>query len=64
MGIVDSQFHNAVDPGNLAKALGGEVSGREIRAPGPGHSEEDRSLSVKVDPGAPDVLHRPLICGR
>jgi AAA domain len=47
-----SQFHNAIDLRNLATALGGEVSGDEIRAPGPGHSAKDRSLSVKVDPGA------------
>lgn len=39
----------------LARALGGEVSGRNhILAPGPGHSRSDRSLSVKVDPNAPD----------
>src|SRR5262245_2055718 len=38
----------------IAKALGGEVSGDQVRAPGPGHSSGDRSLSVKLDPGAPD----------
>src|SRR6516225_2748292 len=44
-----------IDPANLAIALGGEVtSGDEIRAPGPGHSPEDRSLKVKIDPRAPD----------
>jgi RecA-family ATPase len=46
MSVIDSQF--------LARALGGEVSGDEIRAPGPGHSAKDRSLSVKIDPDAPD----------
>src|SRR5215471_14729925 len=45
---------SVIDPQNLARALGGEASGNEIRCPGPGHSAEDRSLSVKVDPGAPD----------
>jgi RecA-family ATPase len=41
----------------LANALGGEVSGGQVRAPGPGHkSPRDRSLSVKLDPGAPDGL--------
>jgi hypothetical protein len=39
----------------IAKALNGEVSGNSVRAPGPGHSAEDRSLSVtlsgKVDGG-------------
>lgn len=38
----------------LARALGGEVSGNQVLAPGPGHSSGDRSLSVKLDPGAPD----------
>jgi hypothetical protein len=28
-----------------AAALGGEVSGKSVRAPGPGHSARDRSLS-------------------
>lgn len=38
----------------LARALGGEVSGGQVRAPGPGHSVADRSLSVKLDSSAPD----------
>ena len=44
----------ALSLGSIAKALGGEVSGRQILAPGPGHSPRDRSLSVRVDPNAPD----------
>jgi hypothetical protein len=32
----------------LARALGGEVNGGEVLAPGPGHSANDRSLSVKI----------------
>jgi hypothetical protein len=43
-----------IDPRNLARALGGEVRGEEILAPGPGHSASDRSLSVKPDANAPD----------
>jgi hypothetical protein len=44
-----------IDARALARALGGDVSGRNhILAPGPGHSRQDRSLSVKLDPGAPD----------
>ena len=38
----------------IARALGGEISGGQVIAPGPGHSPQDRSLSVKVsnsDPG-------------
>jgi hypothetical protein len=42
-----------IDPENLVRALGGEVRGREILAPGPGHSASDRSLSVKLDADAP-----------
>ena len=53
----------------LAKALGGEVTGGQVLAPGPGHSAIDRSLSVKLDSGAPDgfVTHSfagddPIVC--
>ena len=35
-------------------ALGGEVSGNSVRAPGPGHSRADRSLSVTVSHSSPD----------
>jgi putative DNA primase/helicase len=38
----------------LAKALGGEACGNRISCPGPGHSAADRSLSVKLDPDAPE----------
>ena len=38
----------------IARALGGEVSGNEVRAPGPGHSAKDRSLTVTLDANAPD----------
>jgi len=37
----------------LAKALGGEISKDSVLCPGPGHSAEDRSLSVKIDDAAP-----------
>jgi hypothetical protein len=40
----------------IALALGGEVHGREVLAPGPGHSAKDRSLSVTLSPTAPDGL--------
>jgi hypothetical protein len=33
----------------IAEALGGEISAGQVLAPGPGHSPEDRSLSVKPD---------------
>jgi putative DNA primase/helicase len=38
----------------IALALGGEVSGGQVLAPGPNHSPVDRSLSVKIEPNAPD----------
>lgn len=43
----------------LAQALGGELLGRNILAPGPGHSLIDRSLSIRLDPTAPDgfIVH-------
>ncbi len=42
-------------PAEVARALGGKVTGRNIvRAPGPGHSRDDDSLVVWVDPDAPD----------
>jgi hypothetical protein len=54
---------------SLARALGGEVNGGQVLAPGPGHSPQDRSLSVKLDPSAPDgfVVHSfanddPIAC--
>lgn len=44
---------------SIAAALGGEVCGGEVRAPGPGHTPIDRSLCVKLAPGTPDgfVVH-------
>jgi Toprim domain len=41
---------------HIAHALGGEVSGRQVLAPGPGHSSHDRSLAVRPVQNAPDGL--------
>jgi hypothetical protein len=42
---------------HIAKALGGEVIGRDrILCPGPGHSPKDRSLQVTISPTSPDGL--------
>ena len=43
----------------FAAALGGEISGLDVVAPGPGHSSVDRSMSVRPVDGAPDgfVVH-------
>jgi putative DNA primase/helicase len=38
----------------LARALGGDISGNQVLAPGPGHSPKDRSLSIKPEQSAPD----------
>lgn len=58
-----------ISPQQLAQALGGEVSGNQVLAPGPNHSPKDRSLSVRLDDTAPDgmVVHSfagddPLAC--
>jgi putative DNA primase/helicase len=58
-----------LDPRTVARVLGGNVSGPNVVAPGPGHSRADRSLSIKIDPAAPDgfILHSfagdsPIAC--
>jgi putative DNA primase/helicase len=38
----------------IARALGGEIAGSQVLAPGPGHSGRDRSLSVRLSHTAPD----------
>jgi putative DNA primase/helicase len=44
-----------MDARNIAHILGGDAIGRDgVSAPGPGHSKADRSLSIKLDSGAPD----------
>lgn len=45
-----------ISPQQLAHALGGEVSGNQILAPGPNHSPKDRSLSIRLDDTAPDGM--------
>ena len=50
---------SVLNPQSVARALGGDVSGGNVTAPGPGHSRADRSLSIKIDADAPDgfVVH-------
>jgi RecA-family ATPase len=43
-----------LDLRTLRAALGGEISGGRLLCPGPGHSANDRSLSVKIALDAPD----------
>lgn len=38
----------------MARRLGGDVSGDQVLCPGPSHSPKDRSLAVKPDKDAPD----------
>jgi hypothetical protein len=38
----------------LAAALGGDVTGGQVLAPGPGHSASDRSMAVRLSPDARD----------
>jgi len=45
---------SALDLRTIARRLGGEVSGRQVLAPGPNHSERDRSLSVRMSWQSPD----------
>jgi putative DNA primase/helicase len=52
-----------MDLRSIAAALGGEVSGRHVLCPGPGHSRNDRSLSVKIEPNAPGGLLVHSFCG-
>lgn len=43
-----------LDLRTIARALGGEVTGGQVLAPGPGHSPRNRSMSVRLSPYAPD----------
>lgn len=43
-----------IDRTHAARSLGGDVTPNGIVCPGPGHSAKDRSLSVKLDPDAPE----------
>jgi len=50
----------------LAARLGGEISGNQVLAPGPGHGPRDRSMSVQPTPGD-FIVHSfagddPLVC--
>jgi RecA-family ATPase len=40
----------------IAAAMGGEVSGKQVLAPGPGHSAGDRSLSIKINDAGDDIV--------
>jgi putative DNA primase/helicase len=49
-----------LNPRTIVAVMGGDVTGRNsCNVPGPGHSKQDRSLSIKITPGAPGgfVVH-------
>src|SRR5712691_9358997 len=51
----------------IAQALGGEISGGQVLAPGPGHSPKDRSLSIKLNEIGGVIVHSfagddPIAC--
>jgi 5S rRNA maturation endonuclease (ribonuclease M5) len=54
--------HN-LDLPSMARALGGDVQSGQVLCPGPGHSAEDRSLSVKPDKDDPDGFVVHSFCG-
>jgi hypothetical protein len=41
---------------HIASILGGELRGNQVLAPGPGHSREDRSLSITINAAGDDIL--------
>jgi len=47
----------------ISRCMGGEVHCDQALVPGPGHSRHDRSLSVRVDPNAPDGFVVHSFCG-
>ena len=46
------RWWNMLDLRHIAAALGGEVCGQQVLAPGPGHSPRDRSLAVRLSANA------------
>lgn len=52
-----------MDLRSIASALGGEVVGRQVLAPGPGHSRKDRSLAIVPSPRAPGGFLVHSHCG-
>lgn len=47
----------------IAHALGGKVHGRQVLAPGPGHSRKDQSLSVRLATTSPKGFVVHSYCG-
>jgi hypothetical protein len=56
-----------LNPASLAHALGGVAHGDKISAPGPGHSADDRSMTVWIKPDGEFTVHShagddPIVC--
>jgi putative DNA primase/helicase len=51
--LASLQEHRKMDLQTLRRALGGEIVGRQLICPGPGHSPKDRSLSITISPSSP-----------
>jgi hypothetical protein len=58
-----NELHRSPGLREIARALGGEVIGRQVLAPGPGHSRRDRSLSVTLSSTSPDGFLQYSFCG-
>lgn len=52
-----------MDLHGIASTLGGDVVGRQVLAPGPGHSRQDRSLAIVPSPRAPGGFLVHSHCG-
>src|SRR5215216_852568 len=66
-GLAQAAEVTAMNLRDIADALGGEVSGRQVLCPGPGHSPRDRSLSVRFSSNDDFVVYShagddPLKC--
>jgi hypothetical protein len=60
-------YHSLPPLAKIAEALGGEIKGLDVLAPGPGHSSTDRSMSVRPGKDADIIVHSfagddPAIC--
>jgi putative DNA primase/helicase len=59
----NDRIGEALNLRDIARALGGDVIGRQVLAPGPGHSSRDRSLAVRLSRSGPDGLLVFSHCG-
>src|SRR5262245_48613652 len=48
---------SGADLRSIARVLGGEISGAQVLAPGPGHSAKNRSLAVRIGRNGKLIVH-------